>query len=250
MPSKIPPSKRLPYLHPKFTPDHPENQIPDFRVDDGGYWGEPRERTERERKKLQKEWLEKAMDEWNPPHVVRSWELDVEIAERRQGILKLVLSPRVIHPFERLPEYDENRFKSTLSKEISESLSLNDTELEEGKRNFRQFAHKTLHLGYHRFHASHGEPNIPSEEEDPNISPEEICWIMEYTENECNIIRRKIASLMGLYPAAMDENSPGYNVIEHGLWENRVYARCRRRNKKCIRPEHIILFGSNFQDIP
>jgi hypothetical protein len=261
MPSKIPSDLLMPHLNPKFVPDHPENHVPSFEMDPDEYWGEPHQRTERERKKLQKKWLEKAMEEWNPPHVVRAWETDMVVADRRQGILRLVLSPRVIHPYERLAEYNENSMKSALSKEISELQSLDNLDLEEGKRNFRRFANKTLHLGYHRIHASHGEPHLPSEEismqqygpDDPHhaeFPPEDICWIAEYTENECHITRRKIARLMGLYPAAMEEGNPGYDYDQEGIWMRKVYARCRRRNKKCIRPSHIVMFGSNFKDLP
>lgn len=229
----------LPYLDPKYVSDHPANRMPEIKEDP--YLP----LSKREKARLEKEALEKAMAEWSPPHVLRSWETDVARADQRARILSLVLHPKEPQFYDLTPK---NPYDSSLSRNADHLLY--DPARDDGKNDFRQFAHKRLHLGYHRFHASHGEPLLPSEENDPNIPPEEICWIMEYTLNECNIIRRQIAHAMGLFPAAVDPENQFYDEEVAWRYERRLYCRCRRRNKQCVRPSHIEIFTSQLQLLP
>lgn len=246
MPSKKSVAQILPYASPFYIPDHPYNHIPSFEMEEDPYYATPRRRTEREQRKLQRQWLEKAMSDWTPPHAIRSWETNDEIAERRRWILSLQLSPRPRLDYEPLNRANPN--DSSISKRIAQELYR--PEKDKDRTDFRRFANRALHLGYHRFHASHGEPNLPSEETDPAISEEDICWVMEYSINECAIVRRKIAEMMGLYPETVDPNNFNYDEDTAEDYRHKLYVRCRRRNKKCIRPSHIILFGSDFKDIP
>ena len=236
----------MPHLDPEFVPEHPANNLPDFSMIEGEYHGEARPRTDSERSRAEKEWIKEQMTSWEPPHVIRSWESYDYRKERRETIMSLRLPPRIIHEYEDLNR--TSAFDSSISKQIAADLynPMNDPE----QLDFRRFANINLRLGYHRFHASTGDPNVPSEELDPNIPESEICWLMEYTEGECNIIRRKIAHKIGEFPAAIDENSPLYNQELAWRYDRRLYVRCRRKNKKCVRPSHIVLFGSNFQDVP
>lgn len=230
----------LPYLDPSLDPDHPSNKLPQIKEDPHLPYGK------RERKRLEQEALEKALEEYTPPHVTRSWETDVFRADQRKKILALILHPKAV------VDTDELRFRNPQDSSLSRALSkaLYDPTRDEDHTDFRRFAHQRLHLGYNRFHASHGEPDFPSEEEDPAIPPEDICWIMEYTENECNIIRRKIANALGIFPAATDPDNQFYDEDIAWRYDRRLYARCRRRNKRCIRPSHIEIFTSQFQVLP
>lgn len=245
----------LPFLDPQFVPDHPANHIPsDIRSTEQKKWLV--DLTPAQRKRREKEWLKEAMDEWNPPHVPRAWEVSPEVAERYFQTLALTLPPRPQHQFEDL--LLENPRDSSISRRISEESynPANDPD----QQDFRRFMNQHYHLGYHRFHASHGDPNLPSEEISANdeFPPEDICWIMEYTEVECAIIRRQLARRIGLFPAVIDKRTEVFNedIAERyglngkGEYGTRLYVRCRRRNKRCLRPEHLIIFASNFQDLP
>lgn len=243
----------LPFLDPRYVSEHPANHIPtDIRNEDQKKWLV--DLTPAQQRREQKKWLDTAMEEWNPPHVLRSWESDPEIAERYIQATTLILPPRTRHPFEDLMV--ENPKDSSLSRIISKE-SYNPSN-DPNNTDFRHFMHMHFHVGYHRFHATHGEPNLPSEETDPNVPPEDICWIMEYTEIECSIIRRKLAWRMGLFPAVIDPRTDvfdeaiadRYGVNRDETWGRRLYVRCRRRNKRCLRPTHLQIFASNFQDLP
>lgn len=230
----------LPYLDPKLNPDHPENNPPEIKEDPWLPF------SKRERTRLEKEVLAQAMENYSPPHVPRSWETDAYRAEQRKNLLEMVLLPKNLDDFADL--VPKNPYDSSVSRKISRSLYVpND---EKTRRDFRQFAAKRLHLGYNRFHASHGDPNVPSEEADPALPPEEICWIMEYTYNECNNIRRQIAQVLGIFPAVTDPSNQFYDEEIAWRYERRLYARCRRRNQHCIRPSHIEIFTSSFKVLP
>lgn len=230
----------LPYLDPQWNPDHPLNHIPPIREDP--YLP----LSAREKRRIREAQEEEAMKDYEPSHVLRSYEADDYRKAQHDKLISMVLHPKA------LVDLDDIRFRnpndSSLSKRVSKSLY--DPERDKDNTDFRQFLTKRLHLGYNRFHATHGEPYFPSEEQVVPIAPEDICWIMEYTEGECNRVRRKIALLMGLFPAAVDEDSPLY--VEEIAWryERRLYARCRRRNKRCIRPGHIEIFTSSFDVLP
>lgn len=240
------PENPLPYLDPRFVPSHPYNHIPEFETIESDYWGSPRVVSPRERDKLRKEWYEQAMVEWQPPHILRYYEVNETLAKRRAAILNMVLHPRIIHEFESLNP--KSKHDSSISKKVSDELYHPDRDPD--KIDFRRYMNLEFHLGYHRFHASQGEPNVPSEEETP-VEELDICWIMEYSENECHIARRRLAKeAMGLFPAVLEEDSGYYDFEEEGRWERRIYTRCRRKTKRCVRPSHIVLFGSNFEDLP
>lgn len=207
----------LPHLDPKFNPDHPVNHQP--KIEDDPYLP----LGKRNRQRLEAEALEKALESYSPPHVLRSWEVDTKRNEQRQRILSLTLPPKM-----------GSNIDDLLGHRPPEALD------------FRQMAATRLHLGYNRFHAFGTLPD----EDDPTVPPEDICWIMEYTENECNTIRRKLAHAIGEFPAVTDKETSAYNYELAFRYERRLYARCRRRNKRCIRPSHIEIFTSSFDVLP
>ena len=233
----------LPYLDPEFTPDHPANNPPRIPQDKYLPMGK------RELQRLERSALDEAIQRWTPPHVPRLWEVDSHRAAIRQKIFSLYLSPK-------LPEYSD-----LIPEKSHDSSASRRGPVSPDPTDFRDFAHKSLSLGFYRFHASHGDPNLPSEEvsmqqygpDDPAhdaFPPEDICWIMEYSNNECNVIRRKLAQAMGEFPAVIDEESPLYDPEIAWRYEHRLYCRCRRRNKQCIRPSHIEIFTSSFDVLP
>lgn len=244
MPYRKDPAQDLPYLNPKYNPDHPYNlPAPDFSVEDDYYrrLGGNTERSVKEQARLEKEWRKQMLDEWIPPHVPRSWETDARIAERRAHILALTLSPRVKYDHEALVPKNPS-----ISKTIAD-IAYNPAD-DPNKTDFRRFANRILHLGYHRFHAHVGEPLYGTEEH--NVPEEDICWVMEYTPGECNIIRRKIATMMGEFPAVVDPDNDLYNEDLAYMYERRLYVRCRRLYKVCVRPSHVQIFTSQFKVLP
>jgi hypothetical protein len=216
----------LPFLDPKLNPTHPLNNPPS--IDE--YPHLPL--GKRLRRQMEQEAIEKALASWSPDHVRRSWEADPTQAEQYRRIL---------------------------------SYSLDN-----GERNFRKFAVMNLRLGYDRFHLSttpaetllqinnnskyvdtEAQRLNASETPDPPDLPEpEVCWIMEYSLNECNIIRRKLALAMGLFPAVADPDSPEFDDDLQWAYDRRLYTRCHRLHKRCIRPSHIEIFASNHQILP
>lgn len=210
----------LPYLDPQLNPDHPDNKP--IIIDEDPYLP----LGKRERNRRMKIAREAALETYEPPHVLRSWETHAFRAAQRRMIFGLILPPKTVHDYEDLLPNPNRRSQPN-----------------EEQTDFRAFAVHNLHLGYNRFHASQGEPHVPSEETDV-VPPEDVCWIMEYTYTECNNIRRQLAYAIGEYPAVTDQENPSY--IEDIAWryDRRLYCRCRRRNKRCIRPSHIEIFTS------
>lgn len=228
----------FPYLDPEFNPDHPIHHMSPLKEDP--YLP----LSPREKKKLEREALEHAIANWIPPHVPRSWETDTDRAVARQEIMRMTLSPKWVEEDELLLPKSAN--DSSPSRKLNRQMQ----EVDQSRTSFRRFAARRLHLGYNRFHASHGEPELPSEEFDPDIAETDICWIMEYTVNECNTIRRKIGLLIGEFPAVADEFNPAYDAEIAWRYERRLYCRCRRRNKRCVRPSHIEVFTSTGDVLP
>lgn len=230
----------LPYMDPDFDKNHPLNHLPPIPEDPLFPM------TPREKERLEREQAERAMLDYKPSHVLRSYESDDEVEAQRTRILGFVLHPKAV------VDLDDLRFRSPNDSSLSKAISkqLYDPSRDVEHTDFRQFLVKSYHLGYNRFHATHGESNFPSEEDDPDIDPEHICWIMEYTEGECNIVRRKLAKLMGEFPASVDLKNSLYDEEVAWRYERRLYVRCRRRNKRCIRPSHIEVFTSAFRTLP
>jgi hypothetical protein len=221
----------LPYLDPEFNPDHPLNQPIKIKDDPHLPYGK------RQLRRMEKEARAEALAKWQPPHVPRSYDTDPDRAETRREVLSLTLSPRP--PLDFRPRPSDYRY-----------LSDDSPNLLPGSLDFRRFAYERLHLGPHRIHASHNEPHLPSEELDPALPPEEYCWILEYTYNEANTIRRRLAHFMGLYPAVTDPDNPFYSEELAWRYDRRLYCRCRRRNRLCIRPSHIEIFTSTLDLLP
>lgn len=230
----------LPHLDPKFNPSHPFHSQPP--IDEDPYFP----LSPSQRKRLERRRLEEALAEWDPPHVTRSYENDSVRATRRLEILRLDLSPRPKNTKDLIPSSPND---SSLSRRASQDFVLSADETD-----FRTFAVERLHLGYHRLHHSN-DASCPTEFvletlDDPDIPPEDICWILEYTENECNIIRRKLAGGLGLFPAVIDPKNPIHDPEIAWRYDRRLYARCRRKSKRCIRPSHIEIFTSTFAVLP
>lgn len=217
----------LPYLDPEFSPTHPANNPPVIEED------KYLPLSKRRRAQLEQEALAEALQEWTPPHVLRLYETDAERARRRTNILSLHLSPKLPELSDLIPQ---NKHDSSLSRTLSTS----------DPTDFRNFAHDYLHLGFHRVHAFGTLP----EEDDTSVPPEEICWIMEYTTSECNVIRRRLAWAMGEFPAVIDQDSPLYDGEVAWRYERRLYCRCRRRTQSCIRPSHVEIFTSTGPILP
>lgn len=149
----------LPFLDPRFVPEHPANHIPeDIRTEDQKKWLV--DLTPAQENRRRKEWLREAMEEWTPPHVTRSWEVSEEIAENYVKAKELILPNKPKNPFEDLML--ENPHDSTWSRILSEQLY--DPAKDPDQLDFRKYMNHHFHIAYHRFHASHGDPNVPSEE--------------------------------------------------------------------------------------
>lgn len=209
----------LPYLDPQFNPNHPLNNPP--HIEEDPYL--PMSKQQRQR--LEKEAMERALRDYLPPHVPRSWEHDSSRAYKRAQILSLTLPPK-----------DSRSYSDLLP---HRHMPVPDTD-------FRRFASIYLHLNYHRFHAFGEDAHEVDIPEDPN----DICWIMEYTETECNAIRRKLAFALGEFPAVIDPKLTIYNEEIASRYHRRLYSRCRRRERRCIRPSHIEIFTSSFDVLP
>lgn len=235
MPSKsgFPP---LPYLDPEFNPTHPDNlPVPDLSEPNDYYSNlGKRELPKQVLAKREKEWRRQALEDWQPPHVQRSWETNIAISDRREQILAMELTPRVQWDHEDLVPQNPS-----ISKKISQAAY--DPEKDPDRKDFRRFLNQALNLGYHRFH--HEYYNEPTPEPD-------VCWIMEYTPGECNIIRRKLAWLIGEFPAVVDEDNDLYNEELAYRYDRRLYAHCRRGNRMCIRPSHIEILTSQRKPLP
>jgi len=232
MPTKSP--IILPFLDPQFNPDHPANNPPKIENDKYLPYGK------RELKKMEKAALDEAIQSWTPPHVLRLYETDVERARTRSTILALHLSPRIPDFADLIPA---NKHDSSHSRALST----------EDPTDFRNFAHTFLHLGFHRFHIYGTDPDeaesLSSDTQDSH-DPSGVCWIAEYTEGECNIIRRTIAFAMGEFPSVLDPDSSLYDYEIAFRYERRLYCRCRQRDRKCVRPSHIEIFTSTGQLLP
>lgn len=228
----------LPFLDPALDPLHPIHHVPEIEEDP--YLP----LSKRDRQQLEREMLDKALAEYTPPHVPRSWETDPKRATVHRQIMALELYPSLI-PGSLNEELIPPRGKDgTYAPKTGAK-----TRFSEDSKDFRQFASTKLHLGYNRFHASHGDPRWESNE-DPGIPPGDICWLMEYSLRECNTIRRQIAHALGLFPAVTDITNPFYDEEMAYKYERRLLARCCRRNTRCIRPSHIEIFTSNKMVLP
>lgn len=242
MPRKSGLAYPLPFLDPKLNPDHPINHLPPLPEDPYLPYGK------RERARLLNQQLESALASYVPPHVVRSFETDKYRADQYSAIMDLRLGPKFPSggPVDK-PSLHSLKDRYPNDQHLRESItslikaSPYDSHAEFERTDFRQFAVVRLHLGYHRFHLS-TDPEGDEIGDLPSIHPDEVCWIMEYTETECSTIRRQIAHALGLYPAVADEESSAYDEEIAYRYDRRLKARCRRRNTRCIRPAHIELF--------
>lgn len=229
-----------PFLDPELDPNHPIHNMPPIEEDKFIPLGA------RERKQLEKAALERALEDYTPPHVRRSWETDHNRDTKRNQILRLVLPLSApVNRFDHMADRHPN--DSSVSKRLSRMLYDESSDLDH--RDFRQFAYSKLRLGYNRFHASYGDPLWPSDEPD-DIPPGEVCWIMEYTYRECNTIRRKLANFMGLFPDVIDPENPFYDPELAWRYDQRLRVRCRRKTQHCIRPSHIEVFTASGIALP
>lgn len=228
----------LPFLDPEFDPNHPIHGI--ALPPDDPYL--PRSKSETRR--LLKAATEEAIQNYSPSHVLRSYEIDTFRKDQYDAIMALRLGPK--WPSDAARERVESRPSGKivyLTESVREAQSPWSESDDPYRTDFRQFAVRRLHLNYLRFHESTDEEEEPDASRDPVDTPEpDVCWIMEYTETECNNIRRALAHALGLYPAATDNTTSAYNEEIAWRYERRLKSRCRRRNKKCIRPSHIELF--------
>lgn len=229
-----------PFLDPALDPNHPSHKLPEIVEDPYLPLGA------RQKKRLQQIALERALAEYQPPHVPRSWETDPGRKGQRDKILRLTLSPSL--PKQGLYNDLVPRHPQDSSVSKGERRSRRD-EIDEEHVDFRRFAEQILHLGYNRFHASYGDPLFPSDE-DPSIPEKDICWIMEYTYPECNTIRRQLAHAIGAFPAVADPENLFFDDEIASRYAQRLRARCRRRNTSCIRPSHIEIFTSSGITLP
>lgn len=239
----------IPFLDPKLDPNHPIHRMPPLKEDPHAPLGK------RQRARILKEQLEEAIASYTPPHVPRSWEVDSFRSNRYHEVMALELSD---------DEYDRDGLPSLLTQarldfaerssekdsSASRRFTVDHNPYETPEHNdFRRFAMHELHLGYHRFHLStHPTPGEIGDSVD--TPPEEVCWIMEYTDHECMIIRRKIALILGVYPAATDPTIDAYDEEIAWRYERRLHTRCRRRSTRCIRPSHIEIFTPGGQIVP
>lgn len=217
----------LPFLDPQFDPNHPANHVPEIVEDPYAPL------SDRQRKQLQEEKLEEALLDYQPSHVLRSWETNTFRAERRKEILSFTLPHR---PSNLVYRIKDPKFHSVAQPQFDINT--------ESYTDFRRFAERTLHLGYWRFHPS-TEPQDDEPPEQPDLPPEEICWIMEYRLTECNTIRRKIANMIGAFPAAMDPTNQLFDEEIEWRYRRRLFVRCHRWNKRCVRPSHIVVSTYN-----
>lgn len=213
MPRRSKDKDPLPYLDPAHNPSHPYNQTPPPRPLDDFEQVAGQSLSKLADKQWENDWYEQQMAVWTPPHVLRSWETDTERARRRAIILSMVL-----HPKER-PVIDDP---------------------EEHRVDFRMFAKRNLKVAYERIHVS----------EETVETPDDLCWILEYSEPECNLSRRKIAKMLGEFPAVIDPENAMYDEYMVELYKRRLYCRCTKKNKLCIRPSHVEIFTSQLLLLP
>lgn len=239
----------LPYLDPEYDPNHPIHRLPPLSEDPHAPLGK------RERKRLLDLQLQSALDSYTPPHVIRAWEVDAFRGKRHDEVLALRLShgdytkDGLLSPIGQSRRQFEQRYSLHDSSASRRGQSPYEPSEDPDHNDFRQFAVSALHLGYHRFHPSTSPED--SEIGDPlTTPPDEVCWIMEYTIHECTVIRRQIAHILGLYPAVMDKDTDAYDDDVAWKYERRLHARCRRFNKRCIRPAHITIFTASGSSIP
>lgn len=241
MPSKRGLAYLLPFEDPDFVPEHPiHHQKP---IEQDPY--DPLRKGEL--KRLEAEQLQKDLENWQIPHVVQSWEVDALRAKKHKEVLSFQLNNGTVDQALALRQSQE-QFELRTSKNDSSatrgSRSPHDPNKDVDHTDFRQFAVHSLRLGYHRFHLS------TEEEPDPNIPEPDICWIMEYTEHECNIIRRQIARIIGVYPAVTDSETKAYDYEIAFRYDRRMQARCCMGNKRCVRPSHIRIVTTGGRLIP
>lgn len=232
----------LPFLDPAFDPNHPAHGLPPLPEDPHAPLGK------RQRARLLREQLEVALASYSHPHVVRSWEMDKYREGRYHEVMALELPdqsyeeggvPTLLTTAREAFSARENPRDSSATRRFS--VDHNPYETAE-HHDFRRFALHELHLGYHRFHPS-TDPAAGEIGDDPDtVHPDEVCWIMEYTPNECTTIRRQIAHILGLYPAAADPESTAYDEEIAWRYYRRLKTRCRRRSIRCVRPSHIEIF--------
>jgi len=237
----------LPYLDPQFDSTHPSHSLPPIEEDPLLPLGKTR------RAKLEKERLDQAIASYSPPHVLRSWETNADRAKKYDELMAMSLPDRpndLIYRPSNLHDSSATRFRPTSERESQEFSPFD----------FRRFAEVYLHLGYWRIHsASDPTPTIPftpamyspHEFQDPTATPPgDICWILEYTDSECRTIRRKLAAVLGLYPAVTDETNQMYDNEQAWRYENRMRCRCRLLTSRCIRPSHLEIFVPTGHTIP
>jgi len=225
-----------PFLDPAEDPNHPLNRV--YKIKEDPYLP----LGKRERRQLEREAYEEALANYTPAHVIRSYETDPERAATYALIMSLELYPS--RPSGELVDLNPPRSPNGSFRPKSKSRG-------DDERDFRDFAHKRLHVNYNRIHASHGDPRWPSAER-PDIAPDEVCWIMEYSMRECNTTRRQLAHALGLFPAVIDPTNQFYDEEMFIRYNEgrRLLCRCRRRNTSCIRPSHIEIFTASKLVLP
>lgn len=249
MPRKTGLAYLLPFEDPELAVDHPSKGLPPIPEDPYAPLGK------RERNRLEKIQMEEALKNWTPAHVVQSWEVDAARKKKHDEVLKFKLSwgdydkDGLPSPILTSREEFERRWCPQDSSSSRRAQSPYNAEFDPDHDDFRQFAVHTLHLGYHRFHPS-TDPWPGEKEEEEGIQEDQICWIMEYTERECAIIRRQIAQIIGVFPAVTDKETTAYDDDMAFRYERRMLTRCCRLNKKCIRPSHIRIFTPSGTVIP
>lgn len=241
----------LPFLDPQFDPNHPIHSLPPIQEDPYAPL------SKRVRKQILEKQLNDALTAYVTPHVIRSWEVDKWREIRRNEILTMKLSwgdygrDGLPSPIKISRDAFLARYNLKDSSATRRTSSPYDSHRDPEHDDFRQFAVANLHLGYHRFHPSTvHDPETDELLDSVDIAEPEICWIMEYTEHESMIIRRQLARLIGIYPAAVDQETDAYDEEIAFRYDKRLKVRCRRRTKRCIRPSHLEIFASNGQVLP